>query len=90
MSLRSMENITKQSWDMIPMPDTVIDRVDILVKHQQEMLLFTDSRGQIFGYGDVDITGVDVYGDENEVPLKTESANDLEYQEEKEELHPDQ
>ena len=32
MRLRSMKNINRKYWDMIPMPDTVIDEVDILGK----------------------------------------------------------
>ena len=48
------------------MPATVIDRVNLLVKYQQELLVFTDSKGIIIGDGDVGLTGVDGYGDENE------------------------
>ena len=64
MSLRPKKNITRQSWDMIPMPYEVIDRVNILGKYQQELSVFTDHRGQIIVDGDVDLTGVD--GDEDE------------------------
>ena len=42
MSLRSMENITRRYWDITPMPDIVIDRVNILGKNKQELLVFTD------------------------------------------------
>ena len=63
MRLRSMKNITRRSWDMILMPATVIERVNILGKDQQELLVFTDCKGRIIGDGDVDIKGVD--GDEN-------------------------
>ena len=49
---------------MILIPDTVIDRVNILGKYQQELSVFTDHRGQIIVDGDVDLTGVD--GDEDE------------------------
>ena len=80
MILRSMRNITRLSWDIISMPDTVIDRVDILVKHQQELLVFTDHRGLIIGDGDVDLTGLDRSGGENEAPLKIGNKNDLDYQ----------
>ena len=64
MSLRPKKNITRQSWDMIPMPYEVIDRVNILGKYQQELSVFTDHRGQVIVDGDVDLTGVD--GDEDE------------------------
>ena len=32
MSLKSGKKITRRSWDKIPMPDTVIDRVNLLGK----------------------------------------------------------
>ena len=66
MIMRSMKNITRRSWDMTPMPDTVIGRVNILGKYQQELLVFTDSKGKLIGDGDVELTGVNEDGDENE------------------------
>ena len=69
MSLRSMKNITRWSWDIIPIPDTVIDKINILGKHQQELLVFTDRKGGIFGDGDVNLTVVYRDGDRNEAPL---------------------
>ena len=39
MSLRSMGNINSKYWDMIPMPDTVIDWVNLLGKYQPEILV---------------------------------------------------
>ena len=48
MSLRSMENITRRSWDMILMSNTAIDWVNISVKYLLVYML-------------VDITP-DVYG----------------------------
>ena len=65
MSLRSMRNITRRSWDIILMPDIAIDRVNLLGKYQQYLLLFTYCRVRIIGYGDVEITGVDGDGGEN-------------------------
>ena len=73
MSLRSMENITKQSWDMIPMPDTVIDWINIFGRYQQEILVFTDCKNRIIGDYDVNLTGVDGDGDEKKSPLKIEN-----------------
>ena len=35
------------------MPDTVIERVDLLGKYQSELLLFTYYRVQLIGYYDV-------------------------------------
>ena len=67
------KNITRRSYDNILIPDTVIDRVNLLGKHQEEILVFTYCEGIIIGGGDVNLTGVDGYGDENEAPLKIES-----------------
>ena len=74
-----MKNITRRSWYMIPMPDTVIDRVNLLGKYQQEQL-FTDHKVQIIGDGDVELTGVDGDGDENEAPIKIENNNGIDYE----------
>ena len=64
-----------------PMTDAVIERVNLLVKHQSIVLVLTDRKGQIIGDGDVDLTGVDVDGDEIEALLKIENKNYIEYQE---------
>ena len=84
------ENITKQSWDVIPIPDTVIDWVNLLVKYLQEILVFTDRRGRTIGDGDVELVVVDGAGDENESPLKIQNKNYLNYQEDQVEVHPEQ
>ena len=59
MSPRLMKNITSQYWDIIPIPETVIDRVNILGKYQKKILVFTDRKGRLIVDGDVEITGVD-------------------------------
>ena len=54
--------IIRRSWDVIPMPDTVIARVNALGHDQPEQLIFTDRRGRIMGDTDgtdVAIPGVD-------------------------------
>ena len=79
-----MKNIARQSWDIIPMPGTFINQVDLLRKYQQELLVFTDSKGQIIGDGDVELAGVDKDGDENKAPPKIENENDLDYQKDQE------
>ena len=43
--------------DVIPMPDTVIARVNELGKDQPEQMAFTDRHGRLIG--DVEILGVD-------------------------------
>ena len=63
MSLSRMKKITRRSWDMIPITDTVIDWVNILIKYQQELLVFINHRGCLIGYGDVELIGVDGDGD---------------------------
>ena len=67
-----MKNITRQYWDIIPMPNIVIDWLNLLGKYQKDILAFAYCKGRIIGDVDVDLTGVDggEYGDENEAPLK--------------------
>ena len=50
---------------MIPMPDTVIARVNILVGNQPKLLTFTDRHGHIIG--DVETPGVGADSDEGGV-----------------------
>ncbi len=57
MALDTGKKITRRSWDVIPMPDTVIARVNALGSDQPEQLIFTDRRGRPIG--DVEIPGVD-------------------------------
>ena len=75
---------------MIMMLDKVIERFNILGKYQPEPFLFNDCKGQIIGYDDVEITGVD--GDENEAPQpKTDNENDnIYYQKDQWEVYPKQ
>jgi hypothetical protein len=42
MALNTRNKITHLSWDVIPMPDTVIARVNALGTDQPEQLFFTD------------------------------------------------
>ena len=49
MSLTSAKKIVRRSWDKIPMPQTVIDRVNHLGKDQPEHFAFTDRKGQPIG-----------------------------------------
>ena len=83
MILRSMKNITRQSWDIIPKDDIVIDRVNLLGKEQPEIFIFTNIRDQLIRDDDVKITGVD--GDEKEAPIlrigeKNNNIDNQEYQ----------
>jgi hypothetical protein len=78
MSLHSMKKIVRRSWDAIPMPDTVIARVNQLSKDEPEQFVFTDHNGRVIG--DIELPGVD--GDGNHTPqdlLHNEAENiDLE------------
>jgi hypothetical protein len=56
MALNTGKKITRRSWDVIPMPDTVIAHVNALGTDQPEQLIFTNQcRCPI---GDVEIPGV--------------------------------
>jgi hypothetical protein len=49
MALDSGKKITRRNWDVIPMPDLVIARVNTLGKDQPEMFTFTDRHGRLIG-----------------------------------------
>ena len=42
LALNSVKKIVRRSWDAIPMPDTVIDRINTLCGDQPGKLTFTD------------------------------------------------
>ena len=56
MTLGFMKKGTKQSWDEIPMPDTVIDKLNELVQVQSNELQVLDFKKHPIGY--LKITGV--------------------------------
>jgi hypothetical protein len=64
MALNTGKKITRRSWDMIPMPDMVIARVNALGIDQPEQLIFTDRRGRPIGY--VEIPGVMDFEEEDD------------------------
>jgi hypothetical protein len=57
MALNSGKKIVRRSWDVIPMPDLVIDRVNALGRDQPQQMNFIDRHGRLIG--DVEIPGVD-------------------------------
>ena len=57
MALDTGAKIVRRSWDVIPMPDIVIKRVNTLGINQPEVLTFTDRQGQSIGVDK--IPGVD-------------------------------
>jgi hypothetical protein len=64
MALNTGKKITRRSWDVIPMPDTVIARVNALGTDQPEQLIFTNRRGRPIG--DVEIPGVMDFEEEDD------------------------
>jgi hypothetical protein len=56
MALNTGKKITHRSWDVIPMPDTVIAHVNALGTDQSEQLVFTNQCRCLIG--DVEIPGV--------------------------------
>jgi hypothetical protein len=56
-ALSSSNKCFRCSWDVIPMPDLVIDRVNTLGRDQPQHTTFTDRHGRLIG--DVEIPGVD-------------------------------
>jgi hypothetical protein len=52
MALSTGKKIIWQSWDVIPMPDTVIARVNTLGSNPPEELIFTDRHGRLIGDSD--------------------------------------
>jgi hypothetical protein len=64
MALNSGRKIVRRSWDVIPMPDVVINCVNELGKDQPSLITFTDLNGCLIG--DMEIPGVDSTEDEDD------------------------
>ena len=64
MSLKTGQNITRYNWYEIPIPQTVINRVNVLGKDKPEHFIFTNRKGRKIG--ESEITGVE--GDQNVTP----------------------
>jgi hypothetical protein len=64
MALNSGKKIVQRSWDVIPLSDVVINRVNELGKDQPRLMTFTDHHGRLIG--DMEIPGVDSTEDEDE------------------------
>jgi hypothetical protein len=63
MALNSGNKIVRRSWDVISLPDVVINRVNELGKDQPHLVTFTDRHGRLIG--DMEIPGVDSTKDED-------------------------
>jgi hypothetical protein len=64
MDLNSGNKIVCRSWDVIPMPDLVIDRVNALCRDQPQQMTFTDRHGRLID--NVEIPGVDAEDDDDD------------------------
>jgi hypothetical protein len=64
MTLNSGKKIVRRSWDVIPLPDVVINCVNELGKDQPRLVNFTDRHGRLIG--DMEIPGVNSTEDEAE------------------------
>jgi hypothetical protein len=64
MSLTSGKRISRRTWDIIPMPQLVIDRVNQLSKDQPEQFVFTDRKGRLIG--DIKLPSSDEHDDRND------------------------
>ena len=49
MRLHTGQKITSYNWDEITIPQTVINRVNVLGKDQPEHFIFTDRKGRKIG-----------------------------------------
>ena len=72
LSLSTGQSITRFAYDVLPMPATVIARVEALAKGQPEDHVFADRKGRIIG--DVEIPGVD---GGQQAPLNDSDMDDL-------------
>jgi hypothetical protein len=64
MDLNTGKKIVCRSWDVIPMHDIIIDRVNALCRYQPQHLTFTDRHGRLVG--DIEIPGVDADEDDDD------------------------
>jgi hypothetical protein len=53
-TLNTSRVITRRSWDAIPMPESVVDRVNFIGRDQPQQAVFTDRSGNAIGDGDAD------------------------------------
>ena len=57
MSLQTGQKIIRYNWDDIPIPQTVINLVNVIGTDQPEHFIFSDRKGQKIG--ESEITGVE-------------------------------
>jgi hypothetical protein len=64
MALKTGKKMVRRSWDVIPMTDLVIDKVNALGIDQPQQMAFTDRHGRLIG--NIQIPGVDANEDDND------------------------
>ena len=57
MALNSGRKIVRLNWDLIPMVETVIARVNTLGSDQPKILTFTDRHGRLIGDVETPVVG---------------------------------
>ena len=75
MALNSVNKIVQLNWDLTPMLDTLIARVNILVSNQPKLLTFTDMHGPIIGDVETPVLGSNL--DEGEVEFPKVDAKNI-------------
>jgi hypothetical protein len=65
LNLTTGEVITRYAWDVLPMPNGVIERVNTLGHDQPEQLTFTNCHGDVIGDADPEIAGVEGDNDDD-------------------------
>ena len=73
MALNTGMKIARRTWDVIPMPDLVIARVNELGSNQPALMTFTDRHGRLVG--DLEIPGVPP-DDDDELPALIDNDDD--------------
>ena len=77
MTLKTGQKITRYNWDEIPIPQTVINRVNVLWKDQPGHSIFTNKKDR--KSGESETTGLK--GDQNTTPqMLIEEDDDLDEQ----------
>ena len=74
MSLHLEDKIARRSWDAIPMPETVISRVNELAKGEPYNFIFIDRKCRIIGYSDITVLDTSL----NQEPPQTQLLDDIE------------
>jgi hypothetical protein len=64
MALNTGNKIIRRIWDVIPVPDLVIDQVNALGRYHPQQMTLTDIHGHLIT--DIEISGVDAKRDDDD------------------------